>query len=152
VKRPVTPPSEALGHLLHRSFQVADAIFQRCTSGTIEGVTFRQLALLTALSRKDRLSQAALTKATGIDRSTMAQMTRKLMAQGLVKRRRARRDARAYELRLTAEGRAVLRQAQPALAEVDRELLECVPKAHRGIFRRALEAIAANPAGDLGKR
>src|SRR5688572_708168 len=63
-------------HLLHRAGQCAEDIF-RAEMGDRD-LTPRQLAVLTATSEDEGLSQTGLVERTGIDRSTLADMVRRL--------------------------------------------------------------------------
>lgn len=70
-------------------------------------ITGSQALVLCALNKKSGVSQTALVEATSIDRSTLADIVRRLMKKGLVARRRTKQDARAYAVVLTQEGKAV---------------------------------------------
>ena len=50
---------------------------------------------------------------TGIDRSTLADIVARLLARGLIQRKRAKEDGRAYAIKLTPQGARSLREAQP---------------------------------------
>ena len=80
---------------------------------------------------------------TGIDRSTLADIVRRMQKKGLLQRRRAKEDARAYAVRLTEEGRRTLRAAEPVAKRVDVRILEALPARRRGQFIDALTAIVA---------
>jgi DNA-binding MarR family transcriptional regulator len=57
-------------HLLHRAYQAVDQVF---VAGMItNGLTARQLAVMTTIDRNEGLSQTGLVDRTGIDRSTPA--------------------------------------------------------------------------------
>jgi DNA-binding MarR family transcriptional regulator len=57
-----------------------------------------------------------------------------MQRKGLLQRRRTREDARAYAVKLTDEGRRVLKQAEPAGKKVDDRILEALPSKHRDQF------------------
>jgi len=79
--------------------------------------------------------------ATGIDRSTLADVVRRLSKKGLLQRRRTREDARAYAVKLTDEGRRVLRGAEPLAKQVDeRVLMPCRPGTAISPFLRCLRS------------
>jgi DNA-binding MarR family transcriptional regulator len=78
---------------------------------------------------------------TGIDRSTLADVVRRLAKRGLVQRRRSRADARAYVLKLTGEGERVLRRAEPLAKRVDARVLNALPGGQREEFMASLQAI-----------
>ncbi len=119
-------------HLLHRAGQCAGDIFY--TEMKVGGLTPRQLAVLLTVSQNEGLSQTGLVDRTGIDRSTLADIVRRMQRKGLLQRRRTREDARAYAVKLTDEGRRVLKQAEPAGRKVDDRILEALPSKHRDQF------------------
>ncbi|MGE0022289.1 MAG: MarR family transcriptional regulator, partial [Hyphomicrobium sp.] len=61
-------------HLLHRAGQCADEMF--AVSVGEAGLTPRQYAVMAAIAKSDEPSQTTLVEATGIDRSTMADIVR----------------------------------------------------------------------------
>ena len=76
----------SLIHLLHRASQVAEDRLTR-ELGDVD-VTPRQLAVLGAIEAHDGASQTDIVVATGVDRSTVADMVRRLLKRGLVSRKR----------------------------------------------------------------
>lgn len=126
-------------HLLHRAGQCADELFA-VNVGTSD-LTPRQFAVLKAIAAADEPSQTALVETTGIDRSTLADIVRRLVEKGLVQRRRTRRDARMYAVRLTERGSEMLRKAEPAAQATDERLLSVLPQRERDAFMEALSRI-----------
>jgi DNA-binding MarR family transcriptional regulator len=126
-------------HMLHRASQAADELFASETSGA--ELTPRQFAVLAALEVLESASQTQIVDATGIDRSTLADIVKRLVKRGLLNRRRSRSDARAYVVRLTPEGRSVLLATKPAAQRVEERLLEQLPDVRRDELLAALEAI-----------
>lgn len=106
-------------HLLHRASRVADAVFGRLVGSAL---TPRQFVVL-AVAENEGINQMAIMGATGIDRSSVAELVQRLVKQGLVQRRRTRRDARAYSVRLTAKGQKLLRDTLPAARRADDAVL-----------------------------
>ncbi len=126
-------------HLLHRAGQCAGDI---CHSEMkVGGLTPRQLAVLMTDAQNEGLSQTGLVDRTGIDRSTLADIVRRMQRKGLLQRRRTREDARAYAVKLTDEGRRVLRVAEPVGKKVDERILDALPGKHRDQFVDGLQAI-----------
>lgn len=116
-------------HLLHRAGQCAAEIFQmELGSGDI---TPRQFAVLVTVSQNEGLSQTHLVERTGIDRSTLADVVRRMLKKGLLQRRRTREDARAYAVKLTEEGWRVLKSVDPLARKVDDKILSSLPSAQR---------------------
>ncbi len=125
--------------LIHRVNQRA---LEQFTERHGKDVTPRQVAILRALAGSPGASQTAIVYATGIDRSTTADIVKRLLDRGLVKRRRSRGDARAYVVTLTPEGEQVLASAEPVIAAVEKALLDELPKEDRDCFVASLERLS----------
>jgi len=97
-------------------------------------LTPRQLAVLVTVAGNEGLSQTGLVERTGIDRSTLADIVRRMQRKGLLQRRRTREDARAYAVKLTDEGRRLLRVAEPLAKRVDERILDALPTKQREQF------------------
>jgi len=126
-------------HLLHRAGQRADELFS-ATMGESD-LTPRQFAVLKTVAKSEDLSQTALVQQTGIDRSTLADIVRRLIKKGLLQRRRTSHDARMYAVRLTAAGRDLLRAAEPAVKTTEEQLLAVLPVRQRSAMIDALSTI-----------
>jgi DNA-binding MarR family transcriptional regulator len=126
-------------HLLHRAGQCAGDIFH--AEMRVDGLTPRQLAVLVTVAQNEGLSQTGLVDRTGIDRSTLADIVRRMQRKGLLQRRRTKEDARAYAVKLTDEGRKALRTAEPLARKVDDRILEALPDRQRDQFINGLMAI-----------
>jgi DNA-binding MarR family transcriptional regulator len=135
----INPPSPL--HLLHRAGQRADELF--AVSLGDSDITARQFAVLQSVASHDAPSQTLLVEDTGIDRSTLADIVRRLAEKGLVQRRRTRHDARRYAVRLTDKGQAALKAVQPAATSTEEQLLSAVPQPEREAFLDDLRRIAA---------
>lgn len=148
------PLSASMLHLLHRAGQVADELFTEEMHGS--ELTPRQYAVLRVLERLEAASQTEIVRETGIDRSTLADIVKRLVSRGLIARRRSKSDARAYSVRLTTEGHAALNSAGPASLRVESRILEMLPQSRRDEFVDSLsqlvralgEADAQKPAGE----
>jgi DNA-binding MarR family transcriptional regulator len=111
-------------HLLHRALQRAlDIYADEFGDGAI---TQRQFAVLAAANARSGATQADLVRVTGIDRSTLADMAKRMIDKGLLERERSTLDARANAVRLTDTGRAAFTEAQPRMAAADSRLLKLV--------------------------
>lgn len=126
-------------HLLHRAGQCAADVFQ-CELGS-DDITPRQFAVLVTVSQNEGLSQTRLVERTGIDRSTLADIVRRMLKKGLLQRRRTREDARAYAVKLTEEGWRVLKSVDPLARKVDDRILSSLPAAQRDKLLQDLNAI-----------
>ena len=97
-------------HLLHRAGQCAADLFQTELGG--DDLTPRQYAVLLTVAMNEGLNQTQLVERTGIDRSTLADVVRRMLKKGMLQRRRTRDDARAYAVKLTDEGARILKTAR----------------------------------------
>ena len=135
----------SITHLLHRACQVADSIFNDEAGKT--GLTTRQFAVLTAVAQNRDVSQTGLVQITGIDRSTVAEIVKRLLRRGLIKRKRTRLDARAYAVRLTDEGEALMREAEPAALRAEERLRSAFHDGSGpGLTRALLQLVETQPA------
>lgn len=87
-------------------------------------------------------SQTDLVHVTGVDRSTLADIVRRLVQRGYVHRKRTKHDARAYQLTLTERGRIEFETAAAAALATDAELLSPLTPQERDAFLAMLPKIA----------
>ncbi len=131
--------TDSVIHLLHRVGQVSEDMFTRLAGA--DGLTTRQLVVLEIIQRTDKPSQTMVCNESGIDRSTLADIVRRLVSRGLVQRRRSREDARRNVLRLTEDGKQALNQHLPILASVETRALAQFDNAEREAMRSMLNRI-----------
>lgn len=104
-------------------------------------ITPRQYTVLVTVSLNQGLSQTDLVEQTGIDRSTLADIVRRMLKKGLLQRRRTKEDARTYAIRLTEEGWRALKAADPVAKRVDDKILAALPGQQRDRFLQDLSTI-----------
>ena len=126
-------------HLLHRSGQQAEVLFMRQNNN--EDMTPRQYAVLITVEANEDISQTGLVEATGIDRSTLADVVRRLTTRGWLARKRTRHDARMYAVRLTPKGKAALDSSRPAAKKADDIVLATLPVRQRQEFLDTLALV-----------
>ena len=127
-------------HLLHRVLQLAlDIYAEECGQA---GVTQRQFAVLAAVAENEGVTQTALVRATGIDRSTLADMVARMITKGHLERQRSSEDARANSVRLTAAGREALEAVRPMVAMADARILALLKPSKREGFLDLLADVA----------
>jgi len=141
VNKDVKQFTRSPSHLLKRAAQYSNHIYMDAVGRS--GLTHRQFTVLLAVDNNDGKSQTDLVKLTGIDRSTLADLVARLLAQGHLQRRRTKDDGRTNAIRITTIGKKMLRVAQPGADEVDRQLLSLVPGADRKGFLDNLAILAA---------
>ena len=135
------PLDRSAMHLLHRAGQCATDFFMAETQPS--GLTPRQFAVVTTIAEEEGLTQTELVERTGIDRSTLAEIVGRLLGRGLIHRKRAKEDARAYAIKLTSQGWKSLRDAEPAATATDARLLGALPPSKRQDFVDLLNLIVS---------
>ncbi len=136
--------AETPSHLIRRCQQYYGDLYAR-EAGSSE-LTKQQFTVLAALENNEGVSQTALVDMTGIDRSTLAEMVRRMLERGLLSRERTEQDARANAVAITSNGRRALRTARSAADRAERLLLDSLPPSERTKFIKLLTIIAS--AGD----
>ena len=136
-------------HLLHRALQRAlDIYAEEFGEG---GITQRQFAVLAASEARDGATQADLVRITGIDRSTLADMARRMIEKGLLERQRSALDARANAVRLTEAGRIALADAAPKMAAAAKLLKLIAGGGRRSAFVVLLQDLVGKTDSDDAK-
>jgi DNA-binding MarR family transcriptional regulator len=137
-------------HLLHRAGQCAGDVFHGEIGGS--DLTPRQYAVLLTVAQNEGLSQTQLVERTGVDRSTLADIVRRMLKKGLLQRRRTKEDARAYAVRLTDEGRRLLDTCEPLVKRVEQRILDALPEENRSQFLSDLSVIVESLSDVQGGR
>ena len=132
--------ARSFSHLLKRAVQYS--VHRYVEEVGKQGLTHRQFTVLLAVDMHDGKSQTELVKITGIDRSTLADLVARLMAQGYVQRRRTKEDARTNSVKLTPFGKKLLKTAQTAAEDVDKTMLGQFAVADRKTMMDCLNQLA----------
>jgi MarR family transcriptional regulator, temperature-dependent positive regulator of motility len=135
------PFARSFSHLLKRATQYSVHYYMQDAGKS--GLTHRQFTVLAAVDAFEGKSQTELVRITGIDRSTLADLVARLMAQGLLQRRRSKEDARTNSVRLTPVGKKALKSAQSGADDVDKSMLGMFSNTDRKTLIDCLAAIAA---------
>ncbi len=130
--------AHSASHLLHRAEQLAAERFAQLVKDTI---TLRQFAVLAAVAEAPGLSQIDLVRATGIDRSTLADMMNRMEKRGWVERETSKADARARAVTLTRPGAQMLHQCAQHARAADAAILDLLPKTKARSFLAILTKI-----------
>lgn len=125
--------------LIQRSHQRAEAIFTKYAGN--DGVTPMQFDVLAAASVRQPASQTELVHATGIDRSTLSDLVRRLTTKGYLVRRRDANDARAYRVRLSHLGATKLPGLWKIALLTDQELVASLSRVERVDLQEMLSRI-----------
>lgn len=130
-------------YLLHRAGQVADSIYGQSTGDM--SLTPRQYLALKVISERDGQNQTEIVHSSGIDRSTMADIVRRMIKSGLIQRKRCKDDARAYNVSITALGEQQLRRGEVGARRAEEQILGKLSATARRELLRSLQHIAAIP-------
>jgi DNA-binding MarR family transcriptional regulator len=129
------------GFLLKRCHQVAMAIFlEECQAYAI---TQSQYGCLRALREYPGIDQIALGRLVGLDRSTAGLVIKALSERGLIERVINRADKRRMRLKISAEGKRLLRAIAPAAARAQKRVLKGLPHRLHTVFLDMLESFLA---------
>jgi DNA-binding MarR family transcriptional regulator len=132
-------PFSSVLHLLHRVGQRAERLF---ADQVESGFTLRQFMVLQVVAEASGPSQTDIVMSTGIDRSSVSDLVKRLVTNGWLRRRHTKRDARAYAVRLTQEGRRILALGIPAAHATETLLLSSFSAVERRFFFKALITLA----------
>lgn len=131
-------PQRYTGYLIRRAQQAHVAAWTRLVSTEISSV---QYTILVTLDRRGEASQRELCDEVDLDRSTIADLVRRMERRGLLSRRRAEDDARRNTVELTDLGRAERTRLQPLVEQVERELTRTLTDAEREQLRDGLRRL-----------
>jgi len=139
--------SEYTGYLIRRAQQAHVAIWQQEVSADVTSVQF---GVLNVLARTPGASQQYLVERLDLDRSTIADIVRRLELRKLIERERDGADKRRNRVHLTSLGRTELEYLLPRVAKVDEVLTSGLSAdeavALRGILGTVLDSFARHSA------
>lgn len=139
------------GHLFRRVHQISSALFAEECGET--GLTSVQYAALVAIDANPGVDATRLSALVAFDRSTLGDVLERLEAKGWIERGPSPGDRRVKLLRITAEGRRVVHDADAAVRKVQERLLEPLAADDRATLVRLLvqlverHELAQAPAG-----
>ena len=107
------------------------------------GLSPGRFAALILIDRNPGISQTALSRAIGSDKSTLTPVLDDLVKRGLISRERTRADRRLYELKLTDPGRKAMRAMHDRAQRHESELDAVVGSRERAQFMKVLRKISA---------
>lgn len=131
------------GHLIRRAQQIAVAIFiEECASFDLTPV---QYAAMVAIGEHDEIDATRLSAQIAFDRSTLGNVLERLEARGFVERHASPGDKRIKLLRLSAQGRAVVKRADGAVRRAqERILAPLAPKDRKLLLDLLAQLVAVN--------
>jgi DNA-binding MarR family transcriptional regulator len=131
------------GHLIRRAQQIAVAIFiEECAAFDLTPV---QYAAMVAIQENEGIDATRLSAQIAFDRSTLGNVLERLEARGFVERYSSPDDKRVKLLRLTPQGRAVIRRAEEAVRRTqDRILAPLEPNDRRVLLQLLAQLVTDN--------
>lgn len=129
------PLLEAPGYLVRRMYQAYVATWLRHVDPVLTGPQF---AVLVAVGQFPGSDQGSLASAVALDRSTMADIARRMEEKGLISRAPDASDGRRKLLSLTALGERTLTSSNERARELDELLLAGMDAAERAEAMRVL--------------
>ncbi|KJK18150.1 MarR family transcriptional regulator [Burkholderiaceae bacterium 16] len=127
------------GFLVRRLHQIHVAMFfEECKSASITPV---QYAILTVLSVLPGLDQTSLGQEVGFDRTTTADVVRRLEERGLVERKDNPADRRTRHVHLTKEGQEVVASLRADMERAQERMLAPLRPAQRKVFMDLLATL-----------
>lgn len=127
------------GYLVRRLHQIHVGIFaDECRAFDLTPV---QYGLLTVLQARGPLDQVTLSTEVGIDRTSGADVMRRLERRGLVERTRSSRDRRANLVSVTETGARLVRDMRRSMARAQERFVAPLDPAEREAFARMMQKI-----------
>lgn len=132
------------GYLVRRLHQIHVGLFSEACDGV--DLTAVQYAMLSVLfSGGGRFDQLSLSKAVGVDRTSGADVIKRLERRGLIAREPSTEDRRAFVVSITEAGRKVVCQVRPMMEAAQEKLVSPLTEKERDTFTRLiLKMIEAN--------
>ena len=137
---PFDPAKQVLwsrpGFLVRRLNQIHYAMFfEECRDETLTPV---QYGLLTALSLAPGSDQTALALEVGLDRTTTADVLKRLEGKGYLVRKTNPNDRRSKQAFITKEGLRIMGLLQNGMGQAQSRLIEPLKEKDREVFMKLL--------------
>lgn len=131
-----------LGFLLAKASQrFNERLVERFAARGFEDVRASYGSVLVPLFERDGRRLGELAAAARLSKQAMTGLVARCEADGLVERERDLADGRAFNVRLTARGRAFRAVAGEVLAELDDELVRSLGPRNHDALVRALKGV-----------
>lgn len=131
-----------VGYQLRRVQVAVFDDFSKSLAGDGGGITPGQFGVMVLIGANPGLTQTALARAVGIERSTMVAVLDGLEQRGLVERRRGVTDRRSHALVLTPAGEQQLTGWKASVEAHDLRMTQALSAAERAELLRLLARIA----------
>jgi len=128
---------EMPGHLIRRLHQISFALF--LDQAKAFGITPVQYAALVAIGSHPGIDQTALCNIIAFDRTTIGGVVGRLENKKLIRRLDGAHDRRTKSLSITAAGRGLIRQIEPAVQCTQQLILAPLKTSERNAFMGMLK-------------
>jgi DNA-binding MarR family transcriptional regulator len=136
------PLVDWIGFNLRMAQEASFLAFAR-QSRSVAGTRPGRFAMLTLINENPGISQTALGRAAGRDKSTLTPVLNDLVRRGWIRRERNRDDRRTYLLTLTPRGKKKLAELNACARRHERNLDRIIGPDERARFLAILRRIAA---------
>ena len=126
------------GHLIRRVQQVHEWLWNTEVSSS---VTSPQFAVLYTLRAEQAIDQKTLGERVSLDRSTAAEVLKRLTRRGLVRSLRDTRDGRRNRLHLTPSGLRTVERLAPLAVRMNAKLISVLNECERTELLRMLNLV-----------
>ena len=127
------------GFLIRRLHQIHVGLFaEECREFDMTPIQF---GVLTVLYTEDALDQNTVSAAIGIDRTTGADVIKRLQRRQLLTRIRSEQDGRVRLVQITESGRELVRNMQPAMIRAQERLMEPLTSAEHAQLNTLLQKL-----------
>lgn len=127
------------GYLVRRLHQIHVGLFAEECGG--EDLTPVQFGMLTVLQNGEEMDQLTLSTSVGIDRTSGADVIRRLERRGYVTRQPSDHDRRAKIIRITEQGKVCVSRVRPMMARAQERLIGPLDDDEREEFLRLIEKL-----------
>jgi DNA-binding MarR family transcriptional regulator len=138
-REPRLPLWSRPGYLIRRLHQIHVALFLEELRDS--GLTPVQYGLLTALSFRGELDQGSLAEELGLDRTSTAEVLKRLERRKLVTRKPNPRDRRARLARITPRGRSLTAATFPRMQRAQDRMCAPLSQKERDVFMATLSRL-----------
>jgi DNA-binding MarR family transcriptional regulator len=131
------------GHLIRRAQQIAVAIFiEECAAFDLTPV---QYAAMVAICENPGIDATRLSAVIALDRSTIGNVLERLEARGLIIRYASPEDKRIKLLKITAQGRTIVKRSTAAVERAQERILAPLqPKDRRTLLDLLSQLVELN--------
>jgi DNA-binding MarR family transcriptional regulator len=135
--------SEHLPYLINR---VGSALVERFSTDALAKAQLSIAAwrVLAVLANNGSLRQTDLAEMTSIDASTLSRLITRLARDGMVKRRRSKKDSRAVAVALTAKAARAMTRLVPIAAGLQKEATRNLSRQDLATLKRVLRKMHRN--------